>query len=457
MSLLDVVILAAGKGTRMKSALPKVLHPVGGRPMVAHVIGAAQALSARRIVVVLGHGIEQVAPVVEAMGATVAEQRQQLGTGHAVQQALSQLPGDEGRTLILFGDVPLVGVDSLRKLVESTPLDSLALLTTRLDNPFGYGRIVRDARGNVARIVEQKDASEAERAITEVNTGIMLVPNHFLHRALPLLKNDNAQREYYLTDLVAMAQGESRAVVAIDCPADQTMGVNDRLQLATVERLYQRALADELMRAGVTLADPARIDIRGEFTCGNDTGIDINLVVEGKVVVGSNCRIGPNVVLKDCVIADNVEIRAFTHIDGATVASDGVIGPFARLRPGADLAPGVHIGNFVEIKQADIGEGSKVNHLAYIGDAEIGRDVNVGAGTITCNYDGANKHLTRIDDNAFIGSNSALVAPVTVGAGATVGAGSTITDDVPPGALAVARGKQRNIDGWKRPQKAKRE
>lgn len=452
MSSLDVVILAAGKGTRMKSAQPKVLHPVGGRPMVDHVIQAAQALAARRIVVVLGHGIDQVAPVVEALGAQTVEQREQLGTGHAVQQALPQIPDDHGHTLVLFGDVPLVSVASLQRLIEAVPAashDVLALLTTQLADPAGYGRVVRDADGKVLRIVEQKDASESERAIREVNTGILLVPNRFLHKALPALKNDNAQREYYLTDLIAMAP----SVLAIGCPAEETQGVNDRVQLAAVERHYQRIQADALMRGGVTLADPARIDIRGHFTCGNDTAIDVNLVVEGRVIVGSRCRIGANVVLKDCTIADDVEIRAFTHIDGATIASDGFVGPFARLRPGTNLAPGVHIGNFVETKMADIGEGSKVNHLTYVGDAEIGRDVNVGAGTITCNYDGANKHLTRIEDNVFVGSNSALVAPVTLGAGATVGAGSVVTDDVPAGALAVARGKQKNIDGWQRPKK----
>ncbi len=453
MSLLDVVILAAGKGTRMKSALPKVLHPVGGKPLVEHVIRTAQALSPRRVVVVLGHGIEQSAPLVESLGAATVEQQEQLGTGHAVQQALPQIPDDESHTLILFGDVPLVRATTLQQLIAQAPHDALALLTTRLPDPTGYGRIVRNAQGHVTRIAEQKDASEDERKITEVNTGIMLVPNRFLHRALPKLKNSNAQREYYLTDLVALAQAESRAVVAVDCAADETHGINDRLQLAAAERRYQRLLADELMRQGVSLIDPARIDIRGDFSCGNDTCIDINLVVEGKVVVGSGCRIGANVVLKNCVIADHVEIREFTHVDGATVASNAVLGPYARLRPGAELAPGVHIGNFVEIKQASLGEGAKVNHLTYIGDAEIGRNVNVGAGTITCNYDGANKHLTRIGDNAFIGSNSALVAPVTIGDGATVGAGSTITNDVDDDQLAVSRGKQRNIDGWQRPTK----
>ncbi|MFZ5722172.1 MAG: bifunctional UDP-N-acetylglucosamine diphosphorylase/glucosamine-1-phosphate N-acetyltransferase GlmU [Pseudomonadota bacterium] len=452
MGSLDVVILAAGKGTRMKSALPKVLHPVGGQPMVGHVIRTAQALSARRIVVVLGHGIEQAQPVATALGAVVVEQREQLGTGHAVQQALSQLPDDDGRTLVLYGDVPLVRAASLQRLL-ATADGTVALLSTRLADPTGYGRIVRDAAGNVQRIVEQKDANDSERAIDEVNTGILLVPNRFLHRILPGLKNENAQREYYLTDLIALARSEGRVVAAVDCPAAETLGVNDRLQLAQVERIYQRARADELMRAGVTLADPSRLDIRGTFSCGNDTSIDVNVVVEGTVKIGSGCRIGANVVLKDCTIADNVEIRPFTHIDGATVGSDGLIGPFARLRPGTTLARGVHIGNFVETKAAKIGDGSKVNHLTYVGDAEVGRDVNIGAGTITCNYDGANKHLTRIEDNVFVGSNTALVAPVTVGAGATVGAGSVVTNDVPPGALAVARGKQKNIDGWQRPKK----
>jgi bifunctional UDP-N-acetylglucosamine pyrophosphorylase/glucosamine-1-phosphate N-acetyltransferase len=455
MTALDVVILAAGKGTRMKSQLPKVMHAVGGRPMVVHVVQTAQALAARRVVAVLGHGIELVAPSVEALGAVTAEQREQRGTGHAVQQALSQLPEDNARTLILYGDVPLTRVESLQRLIAAAHGDALVLLTARLEKPFGYGRILRDGNGNVVRIVEEKDASATEREINEVNTGIMLVPNRFLHDALPQLKNDNKQNEYYLTDLVAMANARGNTVIAVDCPADEIQGVNDRLQLAQVERMFQRRSAEDLMRAGVTLADPARIDVRGEFTCGNDTSIDINFVAEGAVVVGSNCRIGANVVLRNCVIADNVDIRAFSHIDGATVASDSIIGPFARLRPGARLAPGVHVGNFVEIKQADVGEGSKINHLTYIGDAEIGRDVNVGAGTITCNYDGVNKSLTRIADGAFIGSNSSLVAPVAIGINATVGAGSVITTDVPDGQLAVARGKQRNIDGWQRPVKKK--
>ncbi|MFZ5697323.1 MAG: bifunctional UDP-N-acetylglucosamine diphosphorylase/glucosamine-1-phosphate N-acetyltransferase GlmU [Pseudomonadota bacterium] len=455
MKPLDVVILAAGKGTRMQSMLPKVLHPVGGRPMLEHVIRTGQTLSPRRVIVVLGHGMDQVAPCVEALGASIVEQHEQCGTGHAVRHALPQLPADAARTLILFGDVPLTRTASLQRLLAAASPDQLALLTTRPANPFGYGRIVRDAAGNVLKIVEEKDATDAERALGEVNTGIMLVPNRFLHEALLRLRNDNSQGEYYLTDLVAMAGAAGHAVIAVDCPADETQGINDRVQLAQLERVYQRRIADELMRAGVTIADPGRIDVRGDFICGTDTFIDVNLVIEGTVRVGSNCRIGANAVLKDCTIADNVEIRAFTHIDGATVASDGCIGPFARLRPGTRLAPGVHVGNFVEIKKADIGEGTKINHLSYIGDAEIGRNVNVGAGTITCNYDGVNKFETRIADGAFIGSNSSLVAPISVGPGATIGAGSVITNDVPDSQLAIARSKQKNIDGWQRPQKKK--
>lgn len=453
MTALDVVILAAGKGTRMKSSLPKVLHPVGGRPMVQHVIRTAGTLSPRQIVVVLGHGLEQVKPQVEIAGAHAVEQREQLGTGHAVLQALPQIPDDDGHTLVLYGDVPLTRTASLQNLLDAASAHCVALLTTHLPNPFGYGRIVRNRDDVVTGIVEEKDASDAQRKICEVNTGVMLLPNRFLHRALPALRNDNRQGEYYLTDLVAMANDDGYGVVAVGCPADETLGVNDRVQLADVERRYQRRLADALMRDGITLADPARIDIRGEFSCGNDTTIDINFIAEGRVVVGQNCRIGANVVLKDCVVADGVDIRAYSHIDGAEVASACIIGPYARLRPGARLAAGAHVGNFVEIKQAMLGEGAKANHLTYIGDAEIGNNVNIGAGTITCNYDGVNKSLTKIGEGAFIGSNSSLVAPVTVGAGATVGAGSVITSDVPDEHLAVGRGKQRNIAGWKRPTK----
>lgn len=455
MAALDVVILAAGKGTRMKSSIPKVLHPVGGRPMVQHVIRSARTLSPRQIVVVLGHGLEQVKPQVEIAGAHAVEQREQLGTGHAVLQALPQIPDDDGRTLVLYGDVPLTRTESLQNLIDAASAHCVALLTTHLSNPFGYGRIVRNRDGDVTGIVEEKDASDTQRKICEVNTGIMLLPNRFLHSALPALKNDNRQGEYYLTDLVGMAKSAGVRIVAVDCPAEETQGVNDRLQLADVERRFQRRLAETLMRDGVTLADPARIDIRGEFSCGNDTIIDINFIAEGRVVVGSHCRIGPNVVLKDCVVADGVDIRANSHIDGAEISSACIIGPYARLRPGTRLAAGAHVGNFVEIKQAILGERSKANHLAYIGDADIGSDVNIGAGTITCNYDGVNKSLTKIGDSAFIGSNSSLVAPVTIGAGATVGAGSVITNTVPDEQLAVARGKQRNIEGWKRPVKKK--
>jgi bifunctional UDP-N-acetylglucosamine pyrophosphorylase/glucosamine-1-phosphate N-acetyltransferase len=455
MTALDVVILAAGKGTRMKSSLPKVLHAVGGLPMLVRVLRTAGRLNARQTIVVLGHGKERVQPCVESNGAIAVEQTAQLGTGHAVKQALPLLPCDEASTMVLFADVPLIRADTLAALRKSADSATLALLTTHLPDPKGYGRIVRDEAGDVCAIVEEKDASEAQRCIHEVNTGIMLIPNEFLHRALPALGNDNSQGEYYLTDLVGMARNKGLRIVAVSCNPDETQGVNDRAQLSEVERRFQRTQAADLMREGVTLADPARIDIRGEFHCGSDTEIDVNFVAEGRVVIGQRCRIGANVVLKDCEIADDAEIRAFSHIDGAYIGSRCIVGPYARLRPGADLAEGVHIGNFVEIKQASLGTGSKANHLAYIGDADIGSGVNVGAGTITCNYDGVNKSLTRIGDGAFIGSNSSLVAPVTVGTGATVGAGSVITEDVPDAQLAVARGKQRNIEGWQRPVKRK--
>lgn len=455
MTALDVVILAAGKGTRMKSSLPKVLHAVGGQPMLARVLRTAQPLNARQTIVVLGHGKEQVQPCVATHGAVAVEQTEQLGTGHAVMQALPLLQRDDARTLVLFGDVPLIRAETLAGLVSQAGAGCLALLTTHMPDPRGYGRIVRDEAGEVCAIVEEKDASDEQRRIHEINTGIMLIPNGFLHEALPALGNDNRQGEYYLTDLIGMARRRGLRITAVSCAPDETLGVNDRLQLAEAERRLQHMLAAQLMRDGVTLADPSRVDVRGDIRCGSDTVIDINFIAEGRVVIGQRCRIGAHVVLRDCELADDVEVRAFSHIDGARVAAGCIIGPYARLRPGAVLAADVHVGNFVEIKQASLGPGTKANHLAYIGDADIGRAVNVGAGTITCNYDGVNKSLTRIGDGAFIGSNTSLVAPVAVGAGATVGAGSVITDDVPDAQLAVARGKQRNIEGWQRPAKRK--
>ncbi|HEX6592249.1 MAG TPA: bifunctional UDP-N-acetylglucosamine diphosphorylase/glucosamine-1-phosphate N-acetyltransferase GlmU [Moraxellaceae bacterium] len=450
---LSVVILAAGKGTRMKSVLPKVMQPLAGRPLLRHVVATAQALQAARTLVVYGHGGDLVQKAFAGDGLFWAEQAEQKGTGHAVQVALPQLPAS-GRTLILYGDVPLTTVATLDRLIAKVDSEkTLGLIALEMANPTGYGRIVRNG-GAVTRIVEQKDASDEEKKIREVNTGIFCVPNALLHRWLPALKNNNAQGEYYLTDIIAMAAGEGVAIETVqpDQPWEVD-GINDKLQLATLERVHQRVQADSLMRAGVTLIDPARFDLRGQVTHGMDVHIEPNVILEGRVVLGNNVRIGANCQLKDCEIGDNVTIKPNSLIDEAKVGAGAEIGPFARLRPGTVLAENVHIGNFVETKKALLGRGSKANHLAYLGDAEIGSGVNIGAGTITCNYDGVNKHLTRIGDGAFIGTNSSLIAPVSIGKGATTGAGSAISKDVPDDTLAVARGKQVNIEGWQRPKK----
>lgn len=451
---LQVVILAAGKGTRMRSSLPKVMQPLAGRPLLSHVIAAARALGAERPIVVYGHGGDMVQQAFAGQALDWVLQAEQKGTGHAVQVALPVLAGS-GRSLILYGDVPLISVATLERLVAAVPDEqSLALLTVHLANPSGYGRIVREA-GRVVRIVEQKDASEAEKAITEVNTGILCVPNALLHQWLPTLKNNNAQGEYYLTDLIGMATGNNVPVTAVHPDTVwEVEGVNDKLQLATLERVWQRAQADQLMRAGVTVLDPARLDIRGSVEHGQDVSLDAGVIIEGRVVLGDNVRVGAGCILKDCEIGAGSEIRPYSLIDSAVVGARAQIGPFARLRPGSRLADDVHIGNFVETKATVMGVGSKANHLAYLGDSEIGSGVNIGAGSITCNYDGANKHKTVIGDDAFIGTNNSLVAPVSIGAGATTGAGSTISKDVPDGQLAVARAVQKTIDGWQRPRKA---
>ena len=454
MQELSVVILAAGKGTRMKSVLPKVMQPLAGRPLLRHVVDTAQALSARRTLIVHGHGGDLVQNAFAGTGLLWAEQAEQKGTGHAVQMALPQLPAT-GSTLILYGDVPLTTAATLNRLIGLVSDDRvMGLITLVMDNPTGYGRIVRDATGQVQRIVEQKDANDAEKQIREVNTGIFCVPNALLHKWLPALNNNNAQGEYYLTDIIAMAAAEKVRIETVQ-PAQswEVDGINDKLQLAALERVYQRVQADALMRAGVTLIDPARLDVRGSIRHGMDVHIEPNVIFEGRVVLGNNVRIGANCQLKDCGIGDNVVIKPNSLIDDATVGAGAEIGPFARLRPGTVLAENVHIGNFVETKKALIGKGSKANHLAYLGDAEIGSGVNIGAGTITCNYDGVNKHLTTIGDNAFIGTNNSLIAPVTVGAGATTGAGSAISKNVPENTLAVARGKQVVIESWQRPVK----
>ncbi len=435
---MNVVILAAGQGKRMHSDLPKVLHAIAGKPMLAHVIDAARQLSPARIVVVYGHGGERVREALAADDLVWARQEPQLGTGHAVLQALPHLDPAQP-TLVLYGDVPLTRVATLRALLDTAD-GGLALLTVRLPDPTGYGRIVR-VNGAIRRIVEQKDADDAERAIREVNTGILVAPTEALKRWLPSLGNRNAQGEYYLTDIVALAVGEGIGVQSAEPGAQwEVEGVNSKRQLAELERVHQRNIADALMDAGVTLADPARIDVRGELVCGRDVSIDVNCVFEGRVVLGDGVRIGPNCVLQDAV-----------------VGAGSVVGPFARLRPGTVLGKDVHIGNFVEVKNSAIADHSKANHLAYIGDATIGSRVNVGAGTITCNYDGANKHRTIIEDDAFIGSDTQLVAPVTVGRGATLGAGTTLTRDAPPDQLTVSRARQASIAGWKRPVKQKKE
>ncbi|WP_111657870.1 bifunctional UDP-N-acetylglucosamine diphosphorylase/glucosamine-1-phosphate N-acetyltransferase GlmU [Isoalcanivorax indicus] len=449
---LAIVILAAGKGTRMRSALPKVAHPLAGKPMLGHVLDAARALSPSRLCVVFGHGGDRVQREVPAADVTWVEQAEQLGTGHAVAQAMPHL--DQEVVLILYGDVPLIQPHTLQAFVQRVDARTLALMTLDMDDPGAYGRIVRSDAGAVQAIVEYKDASDAQKAIREINTGILACPRAFLAEALPKLSSNNAQGEYYLTDVIAMAVAAGLNIDTVQpAHAWEVDGVNDRVQLARLERIWQRQQAEALMRGGASVMDPARLDIRGVVTCGEDVVLDINTVLAGEVTLGDRVTIGPNCLIRNARIAAGTHVEANSVIDGADVGEHCQIGPFARLRPGTRLAAGAKIGNFVETKKADIGPGSKVNHLSYIGDAHIGAGANIGAGTITCNYDGVNKFETHIGDDAFIGSNSALVAPVKIGASATVGAGSVVTHDVPDDHLAVARSKQRNLSGWKRPQK----
>lgn len=454
MQPLSVVILAAGQGKRMVSDLPKVLHPVGGQPLLAHVLATASELAAVTRLVVYGHGGTAVKDHFAAMaGITWVEQAKQLGTGHAVSQALPQLE-DAGITLVLYGDVPLIRAETLRPLVEAAQQGSLALLTVELNNPTSYGRIVRDGQGRVQRIVEEKDATAEEKNLREINTGILAVTTAQLRAWAAQFTNQNIQGEYYLTDVVKLAVRDGVPVAAFHAPEpEQVLGVNDRYQLAELERLYQRRQAERLMAAGVTLLDPARIDVRGTVTVGKDVSIDVSVVFEGAVQLGDRVRIGPFCLLRDAVVGDDVEILSHCRIEGAEVGPGAQIGPYARLRPGSTLAAGVHIGNFVEVKKSQIGPDSKVNHLTYIGDADIGAEVNVGAGTITCNYDGASKHRTVIGDGAFIGSNSSLVAPVRVGKGATVGAGSSVSRDVADGSLCLTRAPRKDVANWERPVK----
>ena len=454
--MLNIVILAAGQGKRMQSNRPKVLHTIAGRSMLAHVTDGARALAADNIVVVIGHGAEHVQQAFAAQpDLQFAIQQPQLGTGHAVMQAVNQLKenGRDDITIVLYGDVPLVQTASLQGLLSARG-QGLAVLTELLPDPTGYGRIVRDAQGKVCAIVEHKDATPEQRAITEVNTGILAAPTAQLKSWLAKLTNNNAQGEYYLTDIIGMAVAEGLAVnVAHPGAAYETLGVNSRAQQAQLERLWQLELARRQLEAGVTLADPARLDVRGNLTCGQDVFIDIGCVFEGSVHLGAGVHVGAYCVLRDVTIGAGTRIEPFSHLDQALVGADAKIGPYARLRPGASLGDRTHVGNFVEIKNARLGVDSKANHLAYIGDADIGERVNIGAGTITCNYDGVNKHRTVIEDDAFIGSDTQLVAPVRVGRGATLGAGTTLTRDAPAEQLTISRAKQLTIEGWKRPVK----
>ena len=451
---LNVVILAAGQGKRMRSRLPKVLHPLAGRPLIMHVLDAARALKPARICVVYGHGGEQVPQALPADGLVFVKQQPQLGTGHALTQALPHLTGSS-LTLVLYGDVPLMGEETLAAMIAGGG-SRLTLLTAELDDPAGYGRIVRNRRGSVTGIVEEKDASAEQRSIREVNSGIMALPSARLADWLSKLGNRNAQGEYYLTDIVPLALADRTAVATVNARASwEILGVNSKQQLAQLERIYQWRQATRLMEAGVTLADPKRLDIRGSLVCGTDVHIDVNCVFEGQVKLGDRVSIGANCVLKDLEVGPGTRVEAFTFIDQATIGANCRVGPFARMRPGTRLAEEVHIGNFVELKASEVAARSKVNHLAYVGDASVGKDVNVGAGTIVCNYDGANKHRTVIEDDVHIGSDVQLVAPVTVAKGVTIGAGTTVWQETPPGGLIINQKTQQHRPDWKRPQKKK--
>ena len=452
---MNIVILAAGQGKRMHSHLPKVLHPIAGKALAAHVLDTARRLGQSRICLVVGHGGEVVRSALAAADVACAVQEPQLGTGHAVMQALPLLDG-EGMTLVLYGDVPLIQAATLQRLVQAAG-DGLAVLTVDLENPKGYGRIIRDSAGRVQRIVEEKDATPAERLVRETNTGIMALPTVRLQDWLSRLSNDNAQGEYYLTDVVALAVADGVPVHTAQPEGEwEVAGVNSKVQLAELERVYQLRLAHGLLEQGVRLADPARLDVRGQLRCGRDVAIDVGCVFEGEVVLEEAVDIGPYCVLKNVTVKAGARIAAFSHLEGAVVGPDAIVGPYARLRPGTELGAEAHVGNFVELKNSILGPGSKANHLAYVGDATVGQRVNIGAGTITCNYDGANKHRTVIEDDAFIGSDSQLVAPVTVGRGATLGAGTTLTKDAPADSLTVSRARQVSLAGWKRPEKVKK-
>lgn len=453
-SSMSVVILAAGKGTRMYSDLPKVLHPLAGKPMVQHVIDAAMKLGAQNVHLVYGHGGELLKKTLIDPALNWVLQAEQLGTGHAMQQAAPHFADDED-ILMLYGDVPLISVDTLQRLLAAKPQGGIGLLTVKLDNPSGYGRIVRE-NGNVVGIVEHKDASDAQREINEINTGILVANGRDLKRWLSLLNNNNAQGEFYITDIIALAHADGKKIAAVHpTRLSEVEGVNNRLQLVTLERVYQSEQAEKLLLAGVMLLDPARFDLRGELTHGRDITIDTNVIIEGHVTLGDRVRIGTGCVLKNCVIGDDSEISPYTVLEDSHLDAGCTVGPFARLRPGTELAEGAHVGNFVEIKKSRLGKGSKAGHLSYLGDAEIGSGVNIGAGTITCNYDGANKFKTIIGDDVFVGSDTQLVAPVTVANGATIAAGTTVTRDIAENELVLSRIKQIHIQGWQRPVKKK--
>lgn len=451
---LSVVILAAGKGTRMYSDLPKVLHPIAGKPMVKHVIDTVKHLNARQINLIYGHGADLLKERLADEPVNWVFQAEQLGTGHAMQQAAPFFADDEN-IMMLYGDTPLIQQSTLECLIAQKPENGIALLTVKLDNPTGYGRIIRE-NGSVVAIVEQKDASAEQLKIQEINTGVMVASGASFKKWLGNLNNNNAQGEYYITDVIAMANEDGFQVQAVQ--ADEFMeveGVNNRLQLAALERFYQKKQAEKLLLAGVTLIDPSRFDVRGTVEHGKDVSIDVNVILEGNVKLGNNVKIGTGCVLKNVTVGDNVEIKPYSVLEDAVIGEKSAIGPFSRLRPGTQLAEGAHVGNFVEIKNAQVGKGSKVNHLTYVGDAEIGSNVNIGAGVITCNYDGANKFKTIIGDDVFVGSDSQLVAPVEIANGATIGAGSTITKNVAEGELVITRVAQKHIQGWQRPTKKK--
>ena len=454
MKLLDVIILAAGHGKRMHSTLPKVLHTLAGKPLLQYIVETVKDLQPHEVYVVYGNGGGQVPKSLNHLAVNWVKQTELLGTGHAVAQAISEIEQEDNHILILLGDTPLVSLATLKKLINATKPHQIGLITLATQHPFGLGRILRDQQGKVIQIIEEKDASVEQRKIQEVNSGIFYVPVKLLKHWLPKIKKTNAQGEYYLTDIITMAVDEKIEIVTVSSDIDGEMqGVNDRIQLAKLERYFQHQAAEKLMLAGVTLRDPNRFDLRGQLTVEKDVIIDINVILEGENTIGANSSVGSHTILKDVKIGRNVEIKPYCLIEGAIIGDDCIIGPFARIRPGSILKNNVHIGNFVEVKKSHIEQQTKINHLSYIGDANIGKNVNIGAGTITCNYDGSVKHQTHIEDDVFVGSNTALIAPIRIKKGATVGAGSTLNKDVPAGKLTLNRAETKTLSGWKRPKK----